>query len=792
MLKPILRPLFVFLLFVVATSLNAQKVNSTLLNRHWNASWITCPDVPQKDYGVFHFRKKITLDAIPDSFVINVSADNRYRLFVNGESVCFGPARGDLTNWYFETIDIAPYLKAGDNIIAAVVWNMGVHAPVAQISNQTAFVIQGNTEKEHIVNTDGSWKVIQNKAYTPCSTDNGARLRAYMVVGPGDEIDGSLYPWEWETLEYDDSHWLGARGVTAPSPYGVGTDNFWNLTPRNIPLMEESMQRMCNIRRAEGLKVTNAMLEGNSPLTIPANKTVSILIDQEYNTTAYPYLKVSGGKGASVKMSYTEALLDQNMQKGNRNDVEGRSVIGNYDIFLADGNEDRLFSTLWLRTYRYVQLDITTKDEPLIIEDIYGFYTGYPFDQKATFVANDKSLKEIWDVGWRTARLCAGETYYDCPYYEQLQYPGDTRIQALISLHVAGDDRLMRKAILDFYNSMVPEGLTQGRYPSSRFQVIPPYALFWVSMIYDYWMYRQDDEFVSQFLPAINNVLSWYESKIDKEKGMLGPMKWWNFVDYTDGFPGGVPHGATDGNSTVISMQYAYTLNQASKLNQYFGNGCEADKYKILCDYINSNTYDQCFDSVKNAMADTPEKKTYSQHASLLAVLSGAIPESQSQSVMKTVVEDSSLIPVTFYFRFYLTQALKKAGLGDMYYPSLQYWRDMINVGLTTFAEKPEPARSDCHAWSASPLYDYFAVICGITPSSPRFETVSIEPSLGELKNVEASMPHPDGEIKVKFNKVGENGLKAEISLPDKVFGEFKWNGKVESLIGGKQTLIFK
>ena len=55
-----------------------------------------------------------------------------------------GPARGDLYNWYFETVDIAAYLQAGDNTLAALVWNMGVYAPVAQVSNQTAFVLQGD------------------------------------------------------------------------------------------------------------------------------------------------------------------------------------------------------------------------------------------------------------------------------------------------------------------------------------------------------------------------------------------------------------------------------------------------------------------------------------------------------------------------------------------------------------------------------------------------------------------------------------------------------------------------
>ncbi|MDR2954431.1 MAG: family 78 glycoside hydrolase catalytic domain [Prevotella sp.] len=781
-----------FSVFILTGIINAQDINPDLLTRHWRASWITCPNVSQKDYGIYHFRKRFSLEKIPNKFIIHISADNRYRLFVNGKSVCFGPARGDLMNWYFETVDIAPYLKAGENIIASTVWNMGTLAPVAQISNQTAFVVQGNSDQEQIVNTDGSWKVIQNKSYSPCSTDNGARLHAYMVIGPGDQVDASQYPWGWELLGYDDSKWLHPQGVTAPSPYTVGTDNLWHLTPRNIPLMEETMQRMQKIRKSEGVAVTDKFLEGGNPLTIPANTKATILIDQGYNTTAYPRLLVSKGKGSSIQLNYTEALLDDNMQKANRNDIEGRKVIGNYDRFLPDGGTDREFSPLWMRTYRYIQIDIQTANESLIMQDLYGYYTGYPFEEKAQFESNDKSMSEIWKVGWRTARLCAGETYYDCPYYEQLQYPGDTRIQALISLHVAGDDRLMRKAILDFYNSRVPDGLTQGRYPSSRMQVIPPYSLFWISMIYDYWMYRQDNAFVEKLLPSIDAVFSWYESNIDKSKGMLGPMKWWNFTDYTDPFPNGVPPGADNGNSSVISFHLAYTLNQAAQLFSHFGKICEAERYKLLAAQLNKSTYKLCYDPAKNAIADTPEKKTYSQHAGILAILSGAVGEEEKPALMKNLVNDKSLTPVTFYFRFYLTQALKASGLGDMYYPSLDYWRDMIKAGLTTFAEKPDPARSDCHAWSASPLYDYFAVICGITPASPNFKTATIEPALGELKSVNATMPHPEGEIKIKLDRQGSTGIIARIALPKDITGTFNWDNKSHILKGGINVFTIK
>src|SRR5687768_17124130 len=127
--------------FVAAQDLT---VNPVLLKQQWKSSWISCPGAPKRDYGIFHFRKSFSLDAKPCQYIVHVTADNRYPLFVNGKAVCNGPARGDLYNWYFETIDIAPFLQAGETLLAAVVWNMGTDAPVAQISNQTGLVVQGN------------------------------------------------------------------------------------------------------------------------------------------------------------------------------------------------------------------------------------------------------------------------------------------------------------------------------------------------------------------------------------------------------------------------------------------------------------------------------------------------------------------------------------------------------------------------------------------------------------------------------------------------------------------------
>jgi hypothetical protein len=609
-----------------------------------------------------------------------------------------------------------------------------------------------------------------------------------MVVGPGDEVDASTYPWDWEQETYTDTaNWLPVNKIAGPVPAGYGSDNLWTLVPRNIPLMRESLQRIGTVRLEEGMIIPDRFLRGKSPFTIPAHQTVSFLFDQQFNTVAYPELIAGQGKDAVIKMTYAEALTTSNGTKGNRNEIEGKTIKGNYDIFKMDGGANRKFRPLWIRTYRYLQLNITTQDQPLEIDDLYGMATGYPFTVKASFTSNDESLKQIWDIGWRTAQCCAGETYFDCPYYEQLQYEGDTRIQSLISLYMTGDDRLMRKAILDFYHSRVPEGLTQGRYPSNRLQVIPPFSLFWVSMIHDYWMHRNDPKFVNEFLIPAMGVLDWFEKRIDTSKQMLGPMKWWSFVDWNNAFPGGTPDGAMDGNSSVLTLQYANTLQQAAELFAAFGKINEAAHYKKLAAKLLQATYKECFDNNKGEMANTPLKNTFSQHASIMAVLTGCVPPPMMKKVMEKVLYDPSLTQATFYYRFYLTRALKKAGMADLYYSQLTPWRGMIANGLTTFAENPDPTRSDCHAWSASPDYDFLATICGIVPASPGFATVRIEPALGELKEVTGSMPHPDGMINVSLKRIGKNGIHAIIVLPDHITGQFVWQGKTTTLKSGSQ-----
>jgi hypothetical protein len=102
-----------------------SAANPELLTRAWSAHWISVPDTSPYDYGVYHFRRTFELAAAPRAFLVHVTADNRYKLYINGELVSLGPARGDLHHWRYESVDVATYLKTGKNVLAAVVWNFG-------------------------------------------------------------------------------------------------------------------------------------------------------------------------------------------------------------------------------------------------------------------------------------------------------------------------------------------------------------------------------------------------------------------------------------------------------------------------------------------------------------------------------------------------------------------------------------------------------------------------------------------------------------------------------------------
>ena len=768
------------------------------------AVWIAPPGMPADSFGVFHARRTFDLATKPDHFLVHVSADNRYRLYLNGAQVSTGPQRSDVMHWRYETVDLAPHLKAGTNTLAAVVWNWGPHHPVAQHSVRTGFLIQAESPKEAIANTGAGWKLYRDSAYAEIRVTGQDVRNAYYAAAHGESVDGKRYPWSWERAEYDDRHWFTIPATNnntatvgqihlhaAPGRGGYGDASGWQLEPRDIPPMEESVIRFASVRNATGITRQDEFITGTgNPLVIPPTTRASILLDYAKTTNAYAVLETSGGANSTVTLTYAEAAIDSAGRKGNRNDVAGRIIRGIHDRFLPDGGEHRSFQTLYWRSGRYVNVDIETGAEPLRIHDLHGIFTAYPFVERGRFTSDLPWLADMWKMNWNGARIGAFETYMDTPYYEQLQYVGDTRIQALISLYVAGDDRLMRQAIKHFDESRIPEGITASRYPSELRQLIPPFSLVYVAMVHDYYMHRDDPKYVRQYLAGIHGILDWYGKYVDNT-GMLGPMPYWNFVDWADRWRSGVPAGADNGHSATISLLLAYALDRAAVLESDLGVRGLAQSYGARADSLRVATRKRAWDPSRKLFRDSPDSAAYSQQTNVLAILTDAVPAAEQRALMERVLADSTLIPASYYFSFYTLEALHKVGLADRYIEQLAPWRTMLALGLTSAPEKPEPTRSDSHAWAAHPNYGLLATVLGVRPSSPGFRTVRIAPALGELRNAQGRVPHPRGEIDVNLVREGARGLRATVTMPVGVSGTFEWNGRTRPLRSGRQDFRF-
>ncbi len=745
-----------------------------LQSSRWNARWVFPAGAPANTYGIYHFRCSFALGAVPSALKVHVTGDSRYELFVNGVKVSWGPARGDLYHWRYETVDLAPHLRAGNNVLAAVVWNESAYAGLAQWSNRTGFLLQAaDSDHEKLVNTGtAGWKATQDDAYQPFPLPGKLWSEigpGYYAISPMERFDAAKYPWGWQVPVFDDSAWTAVEnGPPAAARDASDSPSRWMLVPRPIPVMEETPIRLARLRQSSGVTPPAEFPARKAAVTVPANTKAVLLLDQDVLTCAFPELELSGGRGAEVTVRYIEApyeALRPRVTKRNRNDVDGKILRGYFDRIVPDG-ERRTWRPLFWRTWRYLQITIETKAEPLVLEDLRAVYTGYPFVVKAKFESGNALHQKIMEVGWRTARLCAHESYMDCPYWEQLQYAGDTRIQALVSLYMTGDHRLMRNAIEQLDSSRTPEGATYSRAPSALQQYIPPFCLWWIGMVHDYCWYVDDPAFVRQMLPGVRAVLGWYTSFL-KDNGLLGPMPWWNYVDWVPKWPNGRPPSEKDTMPATIQLQLAMALQWAGELEAAVGDAQFARRWKVQATRLTRAIGESFWSAEKRLFSEDLAHAHFSQHANVLAVLADVAEAGGQRELMTRVEADKSLYQCTVYFRYYLDRAMVKAGLGDRYLNRLGTWEFMLKEGLTTWAEMDSPnTRSDCHAWGASPNIEFFRTVLGVDSAAPGFRKIRVTPRLGPLQRASGVIPHPKGLIEVRVERGGPTGLIIDVKAP--------------------------
>ena len=549
------------------------------------------------NYRVAYFRRTFDVPGDKSTLTVHVSADSRYILWCNGQLVGRGPAKGDIAHHFYDTYEISHLLRIGTNVLAAQVmsfapswidYNAG--SPPASIMTATnGFVMDGllldpNENVTENLCTDARWLVAADSAY-----HHEPRAEVQAIVGLFEDFRGKIIPGDGKIPDFDENRWSAATILTkAVRPDNVA-DTFMphRLIPRIIPFLEESEERFAAVIRCEGIRQEQAvsLIDTDTPVTIPVRSQVRIILDSGVETTAFPVLETEGGKGAEVRIKYAEVLF-RDGKKLRIPDGQPFEFIGYWDRTWPAGGKEIYEPFSW-RTFRFVELTIITNEHPVNIKRFSFRFTAYPFRMRAKFESSDPDHAKIWEVSWRTLRLCAHEAYDDGPYWEQLQYAGDLHVSSLLAYNMAGDHLLNRQALRHFDWSRTWEGITQSRYPSRAPQIIPFWSLHWIFMNYDYYYHTGDLEEIRQRFAGLISVLDWF-LPLRNEAGLIAKVPYWCVADWSPDWKDpkwgwGIPPGTKDGTSAMINFMYISALRKVSELAHFLDKHKQCGRIKKSC-----------------------------------------------------------------------------------------------------------------------------------------------------------------------------------------------------------------
>jgi hypothetical protein len=777
------------------------------------AAMAWCPDAVRDNAGERGlFRRTFDMDAVPESFRVLVSADSRYRLFVNGTPVGRGPLKGTLKRYHFEEWEVAPLLRPGRNVLAAdVVW-FGHNVPLSEEHSGFAGLLVRGPEGAG-VDTPGEWRAWYDRALvwdrTPYTSN------AHLFIAGTERLDGRALPVGWESPDFDDSAWpAAALAVPLNAPGGDrDQDLVWNFAPRDAPALIEEPRRF--IRTLEGMRPAEHRF-GETPTgwELPAGQGGEIVLDAGELSTGYPRFAFAGGEGRTVEIVYSEHTWLRNpdvpddgspyrwgggkrLMKGKRDDLaDGQAIIHGYqDTVTLPGGEFAYEPFHW-RTFWFVRVVVSPGDTPFRLTDAAYRFTTYPQERKSECRSSEPDVERILDVSWRTLQLCSHETYEDCPYYEQLDYLFDARNEAMISMYLAGETALPKRTIRLFRDSLRPDGMLASRTPSALRQTIPIFALWWIRMLADLWDWAGPAEapFLRDCLYAADGVLGYFRNHL-RPDGFVGELPYWNPIGGEDAPGSDLDPAIKAGGSTYVTALYLAGLEDACRLHRELGYPEDADRWAPTRDRLRAAVASAWSDA-RGVYVERPEAPDapVSQHTQAQAILAG-VPEGATLArMLDSIAAGVPVSPMTRQQGLPFAEALYAAGRYDL--AARQYmaeYRAMLGLNLTTWLESGFQGRSDCHAWSAWAPVELLRSVLGVRPGRPGFAEVVIAPQ-PVFPDAEGTVATPAGPVRVawqrgedgriaRFEAAAPSGVPVTVRLPGEGERRFPDGGRID--LGG-------
>ena len=711
-----------------------------------------------------YFKKQFEIESVPKKAEINISANERYILYINETEIIRGPLRHDHKHQYIDTVDIAPYLIPGSNIITVkVISFVPLEATNSDMSNFGPMWAMSNSA--------GPLLLVHGEIDPDISTGRTEWLYA----------NDNAIKWIFQPSV----HWMGCTEYVDAKKLPVSDDYNPAVSLLNNIMNYGEIPSLYLYERPIKYLMRKPIGTIGEEVTIKENTKTEILLDFKKLTTSYIYLKTKGGKNSKIALFYSEAftkLENGRRYKEDRNDTTGE-LFGFEDVYIPTGVGE-IYSPSLFRTFRYIKLTIETKDSPITIYPIDCIETRYPLENNIKFEA-ESWVKDVWDISLRTLELCMHETYEDCPFYEQLQYTMDTRLQMLFTYLLGNSTDMQKKTIHDFHTSILPEGIMLSRFPSRKPLVIPVFSLHWIFMLEDYYNETGDKSLLERYRPTMEQILAWFKRHTG-ETGLIEHLGYWDFADWTEEWAdiAGVPRAALEGPSTIQNLTYAYALSIGAKIMDILGIHCIADKYKSEREYILKRVNTLCWCEEKKLFKEGPNFNQYSQQSGVWAVLNKLVTGDRAKDLMTKTLEDKTLVQCSFVWQFYMFRALETAGMYDKTEKLWDMWKILIDWNLSTVPEIPgKYSRSDCHAWGSLILHELPRKFLGISPLEPGYTSIQIKPIALYINEISGSVPTPHGDVSIKwsnnnqFKISGFTPVPAVLIMPNgeeiNVLGEF-------------------
>ncbi len=811
----------------------------------WKGLWIWgSPGLAHEHRNEYvYLRKTFRLKSPPASAHVRISADNRYILYVNGRFVCRGPARCEPRFQSYDEVDLAPWLRRGRNVIAALAHHYGESTFQSLERGGWGFLLDGQVRCRNRtvvdVSSDWSWKGIPAAAY------NRKTARYTVQLGFQEDFDASNDTPDWADPRFNDSAWPDARVRAAATGMPVE-----QLEPRGIPFERETPTRFQLItgrfvgrngenwercedlgrlladekRTAAGRQIFTNEEAALKPDGLGRCMTVrptgpdrfhALVLDAGRETCGFLQIDIEAAGGEVIDFHYCEHVSPSGDAVIRSRTGVLNSTTDRYRC--RPGRQNHQFFS-W-KGFRYVLVVFRNVRKPLRVRRINFTFTGYPVQRPGSFACSDPLLNRIWETGVWTEQLCMHDAYMDCPWREQAQWWGDARIQWRVNMAAFGDHALFRRGIRQAAQSQVHDGLTYGLFPCECHGcILPDYTLVWICSIWDYYFYTGDDSPIREHFDAVVKAMGWFERHAGRNHlcGFPGHGIWL-FLDWAPLFKGGY--------NATFTFQYLEALQIAAKMARHLGRAAETRKYTALAGKVERAAVRTFWDPKGRQFWEgysTRLNRPYrqvAQHGNTYAILTGVEKRSHARIAARVawILKNHDRLfeansdgnchrpgaryPIaSSFFYAYVLQALFQTGHGRQALAGIRkLWGRLLEGGSTTWPESWNhgPARygetSNCHAWSASPTYHLSEQVGGITPLAPGFERIRIAPQLFDLDWAKVRYPSPRGLIEVDWERQGRKEMSLRVKLPKRVTGTLDVPGMPrKTLPAGKYELRTK